>query len=58
MAEALWRGGFGGAQGSLSPTEGFAAADRPHLETALEPDALLVTDGAPVFPPCARVPGP
>jgi len=24
------------------------------LETAMEPDALLVTDGAPFFPPCAR----
>jgi transposase-like protein len=31
-----------------------AATMRPHLETAIEPDALLVTDGAPFFPPCAR----
>jgi len=35
----------------------MAATIRPHLETALEPDALLVTDGAPFFPPCARVLG-
>lgn len=34
-----------------------AATIRPHLETAIEPDALLVTDGAPFFPPCARALG-
>lgn len=35
-----------------------AAAISTHLEVAIEPDALLVTDGAPFFPPCARGPGP
>jgi len=30
---------------------------RDHLETSIEPDALLVTDGAPFFPPCARALG-
>ena len=34
-----------------------AATIRPHLETAIEPDALLVTDGAPFFPPCAQALG-
>ena len=34
-----------------------AATIRPHLETAVEPDALLVTDGAPFFPPCTRALG-
>ncbi len=31
-----------------------AAAIRAHLEAAIEPGALFVTDGAPFFPPCAR----
>jgi transposase-like protein len=31
-----------------------AATVKTHLEGAIEPDALLVTDGAPFFPPCAR----
>ena len=34
-----------------------AATIKPHLETSIEPDALLVTDGAPFFPPCARALG-
>jgi transposase-like protein len=34
-----------------------AATIRSRLETAIEPDALLVTDGAPFFPPCARALG-
>ena len=34
-----------------------AATIRPRLEPAIEPDALLVTDGAPFFPPCARALG-
>ena len=34
-----------------------AAAIRDRLEAAIEPDALLVTDGAPFFPPCARALG-
>jgi len=34
-----------------------AATIRAHLEAAIEPDALLVTDGAPFFPPCARALG-
>jgi hypothetical protein len=34
-----------------------AATIRPHLETAIEPDALPVTNGAPFFPPCARALG-
>jgi transposase-like protein len=31
-----------------------AATIGAHLEADIEPDALLVTDGAPFFPPCAR----
>ena len=31
-----------------------AATIEAHLATAIEPDALLVTDGAPFFPPAAR----
>jgi transposase-like protein len=31
-----------------------AATIETHLATAIEPDALLVTDAAPFFPPCAR----
>ena len=34
-----------------------SATIRTHLEAAIEPDALLVTDGAPFFPPCARALG-
>ena len=34
-----------------------AATIRTRLETLIEPDALLVTDGAPFFPPCARALG-
>ncbi len=34
--------------------ETTAAAITARLEAAIEPDALLVTDGAPFFPPCAR----
>ena len=34
-----------------------AATIRVHLEAAVEADALLVTDGAPFFPPCARALG-
>jgi hypothetical protein len=34
-----------------------AATIRVHLETAIGSDALLVTDGAPFFPPCARAMG-
>jgi len=30
-----------------------AATIRVHLGTSIQPDALLVTDGAPFFPPCA-----
>lgn len=35
-----------------------AATIRPRLEAAVEPDALLVTDGAPFFPPHCRDLGP
>jgi hypothetical protein len=31
-----------------------AATITAHFEAAIESDALLVTDGAPFFPPCAR----
>ena len=34
-----------------------SATIRPHLEAAIDPDALLVTDAAPFFPPCARAIG-
>ncbi len=34
-----------------------AATLRVPLEAAIERDAILVTDGAPFFPPCARVLG-
>ena len=34
--------------------ETTAAAITARLDTAIEPDALLVSDGAPFFPPCAR----
>jgi transposase-like protein len=34
-----------------------AGTIRGHLETSIESDALLVTDGAPFFPPCARALG-
>ena len=34
-----------------------AATIRTHLERSIDPDALLVTDGAPFFPPCARALG-
>jgi hypothetical protein len=34
-----------------------AATISVHLEAAIEPDALLVTDGAPFFPPAAQALG-
>jgi hypothetical protein len=34
-----------------------AATITAHLEAAIEPDALLVTDGAPFFPPAAQALG-